>query len=132
MMLVKKFMIYKLMGSDFFINYSLGMMTTCYRVMGIPVTNKAINTSVGTLFTSGETLATLMADIEIFKEKNIASMANYAVEGLPTMNEEKVKQIYAFMLESIEMLTNNGQPGNFALKLTGLISIDILTRMNTA
>jgi hypothetical protein len=55
------------MGSDFFINYSLGMMTTCYRVMGIPVTNKAINTSVGTLFTSGETLATLMADIEIFK-----------------------------------------------------------------
>jgi len=59
--------------------------------MGIPVTNKAINTSVGTLFTSGETLATLMADIEIFKEKNIASMANYAVEGLPTMNEEKVK-----------------------------------------
>jgi len=43
------------------------MMTTCYRVMGIPVTNKAINTSVGTLFTSGETLATLMADIEIFK-----------------------------------------------------------------
>ena len=66
-MLIKKFMIYKLMGSDFFINYSLGMMTTCYRVMGIPVTNKAINTSVGTLFTSGETLATLMADIEISK-----------------------------------------------------------------
>jgi len=35
-------------------------------------------------------------------------MANYAVEGLPTMDEEKIKMIYAFMLESIEKLTNNG------------------------
>jgi len=48
------------------------------------------------------------------------------------LSQKKVKEIYAFMLESIEKLTNNGQTGNFALKLTGLISIDILSRMNTA
>lgn len=65
-MLVKKLLIYKLMGSDLFINHALGLMTTCYQVLGIPVTNKAINTSVGTLFTSGETISTLMDDIAEF------------------------------------------------------------------
>lgn len=59
-------------------------------------------------------------------------MANYAVEGLPTMDEQKIKEFYEFMLESIEKLTDNNQQGNFAVKLTGLISIDILTRFNKA
>lgn len=62
-MLMKKLMVYKLMGSNLFINNALGMMTTCYSVLGIPVTNTAINKSVGSLFTSGETIQTLMEDI---------------------------------------------------------------------
>lgn len=67
-LLVKKLLIYKLMGSDLFINHSLGLMTTCYQVLGIPLTNMAINTSVGTLFTSGETISTLMSDIAEFEK----------------------------------------------------------------
>lgn len=90
-LLIKKYLIYKLMGSDLFINHSLGLMSTCYQVLGIPVTNKAINTSVGTLFTSGEDLATLMSDIAEFEKQNINGLANYAVEGLPTMDVEKIK-----------------------------------------
>lgn len=80
------------MGSELFINHALGMMTTCYQVLGIPVTNKAINTSVGTLFTSGETINTLMDDIAEFEKKNISGIANYAVEGLATMDEDKINE----------------------------------------
>jgi hypothetical protein len=89
-LLVKKYMIYKLMGSDIFINHALGVMTTCYQVLGIPVTNKAINTSVGTLFTSGETIGSLMKDIAEFEKQNINGLANYALEGLATMDEGKI------------------------------------------
>lgn len=62
-LLIKKLAVYKLMGSDLFINNALGLMTTCYNILGIAVTNKAINSSVGSLFTSGETITTLMKDI---------------------------------------------------------------------
>lgn len=69
--LVKKFFVYKLMGSNFFINHALSAMKFCYRVLGIPPTNLMINTSVGDLFTSGETLQTLQRDIQDHKEHNI-------------------------------------------------------------
>ena len=59
-------------------------------------------------------------------------MANYAVEGLPTMDEERINEFYHFMLDSIEKLTENTKQGDFAVKLTGLISIDILTKLNKA
>lgn len=90
------------MGSDLFINHALGMMTTCYQVLGIPVTNKAINTSVGTLFTSGETVSTLMDDIAEFEKQNINGIANYAVEGLATMDEGKINEFIQLALESID------------------------------
>lgn len=65
-LLMKKLMVYKLMGSNLFINNALGMMTACYSVLGIPVTNSAINKSVGSLFTSGQTIQDLMDDIAQF------------------------------------------------------------------
>lgn len=58
--LIKKYFVYKLMGSDLFLNYSLPMMHLCYRILGIRPTNFTINHSVGNLFTSGETLSTLL------------------------------------------------------------------------
>ena len=61
--LIKKYFVYKLMGSNFFVNHALTAMKFCYRVLGIPPTNLMINTSVGDLFTSGETLQTLKKDI---------------------------------------------------------------------
>ena len=54
--LIKKYFVYKLMGSNLFINYSLGLMNLSYKVLGIRLTNFAINKSVGSLFTSGENL----------------------------------------------------------------------------
>ena len=54
--LIKKYFVYKLMGSNLFINYSLGLMNVSYRLLGVRLTNFAINKSVGSLFTSGESI----------------------------------------------------------------------------
>ena len=54
--LIKKFFVYKLMGSDLFINHSLTLVNLAYKILGIRLTNFAVNKSVSSLFTSGETL----------------------------------------------------------------------------
>lgn len=54
--LIKKYFVYKLMSSNLFINYSLGLMNLCYKILGVRITNFAINKSVGSLFTSGESI----------------------------------------------------------------------------
>ena len=55
-LLVKKFLVYKLMGTDLFLNHSLGLMNLSYKLLGVRLTNFAINNSVGSLFTAGETI----------------------------------------------------------------------------
>jgi hypothetical protein len=55
-LLIKKYLCYKLMGSDLFINSSLTILNTVYKVLGIRLTNFAINKTIGQLFTSGETI----------------------------------------------------------------------------
>lgn len=54
--LIKKFFVYKLMGSNLFINHSLTLMNIAYKILGVRATNFVINQSVGSLFTSGETI----------------------------------------------------------------------------
>lgn len=80
--LIKKYFVYKLMGSNLFINHSLGLMTLAYKSFGIRATNFVINKSVGSLFTSGETIETLVQDIAALEKHNIHGIANYVVEGL--------------------------------------------------
>jgi hypothetical protein len=58
-LLIKKYYVYKLMGSDLFINYSLRMMNMCYKIFGNKLTNFGINNSVASIFTSGETIDSL-------------------------------------------------------------------------
>lgn len=132
LLLMKKYFVYKLMGSDMFINHSLGMINGCYRVLGIPLTNKMVNNSVGQLFMSGETIEELMVDVHELEKKNINGLGGYAVEGLPTMNETKIQEFYECILESIDAQTRDGREGNFAIKFTGLISMDVLTRLSTS
>ena len=85
--LVKKLCVYKLMSSNLFINYSLPLMNLSYKIMGVKATNFLINKSVGSLFTSGETIQTLVKDIETFEKNGVSGVANYVVEGLETMDE---------------------------------------------
>lgn len=99
--LIKKYFVYKLMGSNLFINYALGAMNMCYKLMGIRLTNFVINNSVGSIFTAGETLQTLKSDVGQLEKNKIHGVGNYVVEGLSEMDEEKVERFYQHLLESI-------------------------------
>jgi hypothetical protein len=57
--LIKKLFIYKIMASNLFINHALRGMQLSYKVMGRTLTNFLINSTAGSIFTSGETLQTL-------------------------------------------------------------------------
>jgi hypothetical protein len=93
-MLMRKYFAYKLMGSNFFIDHSLTMMGLCYRVLGIRLTNYCINNSVGDLFTSGETMDTLIDDVKALRENNIRSLVSFAVEGLHEHDEARILDFY--------------------------------------
>jgi len=131
-MLIKKFYVYKLMGSNLFINHSLGLMNIAYKICGIRLTNFAINKTVGSLFTSGETIQTLVQDINALEKNNINGVANYVVEGIPIQDEKLVSGVYSHMLECIGAQTEGRSEGHFALKLTALISTDTMTRLSRA
>lgn len=99
--LVKKFFVYKLMSSNLFINYSLPAMNLLYKTIGTKPTNFLINKSVGSLFTSGETIQSLCEDIRAHEKSGVFGVANYVVEGLETMDEVYIQRVYDHMLESI-------------------------------
>ena len=86
--LIKKFFVYKLMGSDLFINHSLTLVELAYKILGVKLTNFAVNKSVASLFTSGETLQSLMQDKAELQRKNIGGVGMSVVEGMPEMNHE--------------------------------------------
>lgn len=130
--LVKKYFVYKLMGSEFFINYSLALTHFCYKVLGVLPTNFCINNSVGSLFTSGETIESLGADIQDLRGKNIRCISNYAVEGMPTFDEAKVVDFYNKTLATIKFQDDGIHEGHVALKLTGLIDTETMTRLSKA
>jgi len=93
------------MGTDFFINRSLKITNIFYKVFGIRFTNYIINKSVGNLFTSGESLQSLLTDMKVFEQRNINCISSYAVEGLPTYDKEKIEFFYQEMLKTIDSLT---------------------------
>ncbi len=90
MALCKKLVIYKMMSSNLFINHALTGMTLSYRLLGKKVTNLLINSTAGSVFTSGETLQSLAADIKQLEARKIGGVANYVVEGLHEMNESVI------------------------------------------
>lgn len=48
------------------------------------------------------------------------------------MDEEKIEKVVKDMMESIQAVTENVPEGHFAIKLTALISIDVMTRLSKA
>jgi len=79
------------MGSDLFINHSLSMMNLSYKLLGIRLTNFAIVNSVGSLFTAGETIESLVEDIAELEKRNISAIGNYVVEGLSEIDEVAIQ-----------------------------------------
>jgi len=52
-----------------------------------------INKTVGSLFTSGETIQTLIKDIQELEKNNISGIANYVVEGLNVMDDIFIQNV---------------------------------------
>ncbi len=89
-MLIKKMLVYKMMGSNLFINYALPTMNMLYKVLGIKITNFFINKTAGEVFTSGEQISTLLQDIKQFEQRGILGTGNYVAEGLHVMDEKAI------------------------------------------
>ena len=79
-----------MMSSNMFINNALNWMRLSYKILGRSLTNFAINKTAGSIFTSGETLQSLMKDIEVLEKRGIHGVANYVVEGLHEMHEPTI------------------------------------------
>lgn len=80
--LVKKLFIYRLMGSNLFINHSLMGIRVAYRLFGKRFTNFAIENTAASVFTGGVTTQDLMNDSEVLKKRGIGSIGCYVVEGV--------------------------------------------------
>lgn len=59
-LLIKKFVIYKMMGSDLFIKYALSAMTMSYRLFGTKIVNAVIDNTAGSIFTAGVSIPDLV------------------------------------------------------------------------
>lgn len=53
-----------MMSSNLFIRYALTGMNLFYKIMGKRFTNALINSTAGSVFTSGESIESLMKDIK--------------------------------------------------------------------
>lgn len=84
-------MVYKALSNDLIIDNAQTLVNVLYKVLGKPVTNFAINNSIGDLFTSGETIDSLLKDIANYEKRSISSIANYAAEGLSSMDDNIIK-----------------------------------------
>lgn len=56
----------------------------------------------------------------------------YVVEGLHQYDEAIIQTFFEHLMDSIRAQTQNQSEGHYALKLTALISTDIMTRMSNA
>lgn len=130
--LVKKYVIYKTMGSNVFINYSLMGMNVAYKLLGIKFTNLLIERTAGSIFTGGVTLSDLSKDIHLLESRGIGGVACYVVEGLRKVENERLDNFLNFSIEAIDHLTKNGDEGHFALKLTAFISTELMEKVSLA
>lgn len=78
---------YKVIESNFFLNYSIPTFSIMRNIIGNKHTNFILNKVAGEVFTSGETVESLINDIDKLQESGINVIGNYIVEGLQTMDE---------------------------------------------
>ena len=130
--LIKKFLIYRMMGSNLFINYSLMGINVAYRVLGKRLTNFAIESTAASVFTGGVTVADLVRSSEELAQRGIGSIACFVVEGVRNAENTQLDDFLRFSVEAIREITRDSTEGHFALKLTAYISTDLMERLSQA
>ena len=93
------------MGSNLFINYSLAGLNFSYRVFGMRLTNKVVQSTSGEIFTGGVTIDDIKNDSKRLAERNINTLVGYTNEGLVNPTKEELDKFTDFILESIKQLT---------------------------
>ena len=120
--LIKKYFIYKMMGSNLFIDYALGGLKVAYKLCGMRLTNLLIEKSAGTIFTGGVTLADVQRDAQIMQKRNIGVVPMFVCEGLKDVSHDQLDEFLDFTLTSIKTMSHgktNG--GDMAIKLTAFV-----------
>ncbi len=60
-----------------------------------------INKTAGEVFTSGETIKSLIEDIDQLEKNNIKGVANYVAEGIHEMDENLILMTLKDLMDSI-------------------------------
>ena len=124
--LCKKLLIYKMMGSNIFINHSLTGISASYKLLGTRLTNYVIESTAASVFTGGVTVRDLSKSAEELKERGVGTIGCYVVEGVRDAENANLDQFLDFSIKSIRSLTESDNQGHFALKLTAYISTDLM------
>mmetsp|Transcript_41465 Transcript_41465/g.39893 ORF Transcript_41465/g.39893 Transcript_41465/m.39893 type:complete len:138 (-) Transcript_41465:236-649(-) len=124
---------YKLMSNNFFMNNVLTSLDKAYKIQGKTLTNFQINASVGSLFTSGETISSLKDDMKAFKKRNIGGIPNYVAEGLPEMNDAIIDTALTAWIDCIrETDPDDLGEKHLAIKISALLTLELLTKYSKA
>ena len=90
------------MGSNLFINYSLAGLNFSYRVFGMRLTNRVVESTSGEIFTGGVTIEDIIKDSKRLAERNINTLVGYTVEGLNKPTKVELDTFTDFIIESMK------------------------------
>ena len=102
-------MIYKMMGSNIFINHSLTGISASYKLLGTKLTNFVIENTAASVFTGGVTVKDLAGAADELEERGIGTIGCYVVEGVRDAENAGLDQFLDFSLDSIRSVTENDQ-----------------------
>ena len=101
MTLCKKLMIYKMMGSNLFINHSLMGINLAYKLFGTSLTNMLIEKTAASVFTGGVTVADLNVSTQENAKRGFGTIGCYVVEGVRDAENASLDQFLDFSVESV-------------------------------
>jgi hypothetical protein len=104
-MLCKKLVIYKMMGSNLFINYSLMGISAAYKVLGKRLTNFAIENTAASVFTGGVTIADIKRNTMELEQRGVGTIGCYVVEGVRAAENSSLDQFVDFSITSVEEIS---------------------------
>jgi len=130
--LVKKLAIYKMMGSNLFIDYSLMGIKAAYKVLGKRLVNFAIESTAGNIFTGGVNMQDVSRCTTELKQRGVGTVSCYVVEGVRNVENAVLDDFLNFSVNSVNEITKDGELGHFAMKLTAFISTELMEKLSLA
>ena len=105
--LCKKLLIYRMMGSNVFINHSLTGISASYKLLGTKLTNFVIENTAASVFTGGVTVKDLAGAAVELEERGIGTIGCYVVEGVRDAENAALDKFLDFSVDSVRSVTEN-------------------------